>query len=93
MPLDAAIGKVFTPYCPGGCHGHQYWHTQLSCGVRKFFSEASILKAQKMPLSQLIEATSCAGFSNSIGGVSKHCVAGHWQMLWQVGVIVNHLQH
>ena len=20
-PLDTAIGRVFTPHCPGGCHG------------------------------------------------------------------------
>ena len=23
-PLDTTIGWVFAPYCPGGCHGHQY---------------------------------------------------------------------
>ncbi len=33
MPPDAAIGQVFTPYCPGGCHGHQFRLKQLSCGV------------------------------------------------------------
>ncbi len=24
-PLDAAIGQVPTPYCPGGCHGQWFW--------------------------------------------------------------------
>jgi len=33
MPLDAAIGQVFTPYHPGGRHGHQFWRKKSSCGV------------------------------------------------------------
>ncbi len=24
-PLDATIGQVPAPYCPGGCHGRQFW--------------------------------------------------------------------
>ena len=52
MPLDATIGWVFTLYCPGGCHGHQFWH-------RKSPSEASIQKARNGPCTQLIEAASC----------------------------------
>jgi len=32
MPLDAAIGQVFAPYRPGGCHGHRFWRKKLSCG-------------------------------------------------------------
>jgi hypothetical protein len=49
MPLDAAIGQVFTPYHSGGCHGHQFWHTQLSCGVVKSLSDAIIKNAQHKP--------------------------------------------
>jgi hypothetical protein len=59
MPLDAAIGRVFVPYCPGGRHGHRFWHKKLSCGVVKSLFEASAKKAQNGPSTQLIEATSC----------------------------------
>jgi hypothetical protein len=33
MPLDAAIEQIFTPYRPGGHHGHQFRRKKLSCGV------------------------------------------------------------
>ncbi len=59
MPLDAAIGRVFVPYCLGRRHGHQFWHKKLSCGVVKSLFEASIQKAQNGPSTQLIKATSC----------------------------------
>ena len=60
MPLDAAIGRVlFTPYRPSGCHGHQFWSKNLSCGVEKPLFEASAQKARNGPSTQLIEATSC----------------------------------
>jgi len=45
MLLDAAIGQVFVPYCPGGHHGQRFWHKKLSCGVVKLLFEASIQKA------------------------------------------------
>ncbi len=52
-------GQVFTPYCPGGNHGRQFWHKQLSCGGVKLLSKASIKKTRNRPSTQLIEATSC----------------------------------
>ena len=39
MPLDAAIGRVFTPYCPSGRHGHQFQRKKSSCGVVNCFSK------------------------------------------------------
>jgi hypothetical protein len=33
MPLDSAIGPVFTPYCPGGRHGHQFRRKKSSCAI------------------------------------------------------------
>ena len=54
MPLDAAIGQLFAPYCLGGRHGHRFWRTKLSCGVVKPLFEASIQKAQNRPSTQLI---------------------------------------
>ena len=59
MPLDAAIGQVFIPYCPGGRHGHRFWRKKSSCGVVKLLFEASIQKALNGPSTQLIEAMSC----------------------------------
>jgi len=59
MPLDAAIGQVFVPYCPGGRHGHQFRPKKLSCGIVQSLFEASTKKAQNGPSTQLIEATSC----------------------------------
>jgi hypothetical protein len=62
MPLDAAIGQVFVPYCPSGCHGHRFWRKKIelsSCGVVKSLFEASVQKARNGPSTQLIETTSC----------------------------------
>jgi hypothetical protein len=59
MTLDAAIGQVFIPYCPGGHHGHQFRRKKLSCGVVKLLFKSSIQKARNRPSTQLIEATSC----------------------------------
>jgi hypothetical protein len=72
MPLDAAIGKVFAPYCPGGCHGHRLWSKKSSCGVVKLLFEASIQKAQNGPYTQLIEATSCVERSNAMIKAKVH---------------------
>jgi hypothetical protein len=56
MPLDAAIGRVFTPYCPSGRHGHRFQRKKSSCGVVKLLFEASVQKARNGPSTQLIEA-------------------------------------
>jgi hypothetical protein len=65
MPLDAIIGQVFLPYCPSGCHGHQFWRKKSSCGVVKSLFEASVKKAQNGSSTQIIEATSCVERSNA----------------------------
>jgi hypothetical protein len=59
MPLDAAIGQEFVPYCPGRRHGHRFQRKKWSCGVVKSLFEASAKKERKGPSTQLIEATSC----------------------------------
>jgi hypothetical protein len=59
MPLDAAIGRVFIPYCPGGRHGHRFWRKKSSFGIVKSLFEASAKKARNGPSNRLIEATSC----------------------------------
>jgi hypothetical protein len=60
MPLDAAIGRLFVPFRPGGRHGHQFRRKKPSCGIVKSLFEASIQKLQNGPSTQLIELTSCA---------------------------------
>jgi len=65
MPLDAAIGQVFAPYCPDGCHGHQFWRKKQVVALRKSLSEASVKKARNGPSIQLIEVTSCVEMSNA----------------------------
>ena len=65
MPLDAAIGRVFAPYCPSGRHGHRFWRKKLSCGVVKSLFEASVQKARNGPSTHVIEATSCVERSNA----------------------------
>jgi hypothetical protein len=72
MPLDAAIGQVFTPYRPSRRHGHRFWRKQSSCGVVKLLFEASIQKAQNGPSTQLIEATSCVERSNATIKAKEH---------------------
>ena len=59
MPLDAAIGQLFAPNRPGGCHGHRSWCKKMICGGVKSIFEASIKKAQNGPYTQLIEETRC----------------------------------
>ncbi len=59
MQLDAAIGQVFAPYCPGRCHGHQFWCKKLSFDIVTLLSEVNVQKAQNGPSTQLIKATSC----------------------------------
>jgi len=65
MPLNAAIGQLFTPYCPGGHHGHQFQGKKLSFGVVKSLSKANVQKAQTKPSTQLIKVTSCVDRSNA----------------------------
>jgi hypothetical protein len=72
MPLDAAIGQVFAPYCPSGRHCHQFWRKKLSCGVVKSLFEASIQEARNGPSSQLIKATSCIERSNDTIKAEEH---------------------
>jgi len=45
MPLDAAIGQLFAPYRPSGCHGYRFWRKKMSCGIVKSLFEASVKKA------------------------------------------------
>jgi hypothetical protein len=61
MPLDAAIGQLFAPYCPGRRHGHRVRSKKSSCGIVKLVFEASVQdqKAQNEPSNQIIKATSC----------------------------------
>jgi hypothetical protein len=73
MPLDAAIGRLFTPCCPGGHHGHQFWRKKLSCGAVKLFFEPSVKKAQNRPSTQLIEETSFVERSNTTIKAKDHC--------------------
>jgi hypothetical protein len=65
MPLDAAIGQVFVPYCTGGRLGHRFRRKKSSCGVVKLLFEASVQKAQNGPSIQLIEATICVEMWNT----------------------------
>jgi hypothetical protein len=44
MPLDAAIGGVFTPSRPGGRHGHQFQQKKKVVALWKSLSEASVQK-------------------------------------------------
>jgi hypothetical protein len=72
MPLNAAIGQVFTPYRPGGRNGNQFWRTKLSCVVVKSLFEASVEKAQNGPSTQLIKARSCVERSNPTIKAKEH---------------------
>jgi hypothetical protein len=72
MPLDAAIGQLFAPYCPGGRRGHRFWRKKLSCGIVKSLLKASIKKARNGPSPQLIEATSCVERSNATIKAEEH---------------------
>ncbi len=81
MPLNAAIGQVCTLYCPGGCHGHQFWLQNQVVALWYCFSEASIQKARNGLSTQHIKATSCIKRMNATIGaehLSNFCC---YQML------------
>jgi hypothetical protein len=72
MPLNAMIGPVFAPYCPGRQHCHQFWRKKLSCGIVKLLFEASVKKARNGPSTQLIKATSCVKRWNATIKAEEH---------------------
>ena len=57
---------------PGGCNGHQFWRTKLSCVVVKSLFKASVEKAQNGPSTQLIKARSCLERSNTMIKSKEH---------------------
>jgi hypothetical protein len=65
MPLDAAIGQLFAPYCPSLQHGQRFWRKKSRHGVVKSLIETSVKKARNGPSTQLIKATSCVERSNN----------------------------
>jgi hypothetical protein len=65
MPLDAAIGQVFTTYYPIRRLGHQCWHKKLCCDTVKLLSKS---KTQTVLSNQLIKTTSCTEWSDAIIG-------------------------
>jgi hypothetical protein len=72
MPLNAAIGPVFAPYRPSGCHGHRFRRKKSSCGVVKSLFEPIVQKARNGPSTQLIEAMSCVERSNTMIKAEEH---------------------
>ena len=56
MPPDAAIGQVFTPYCPVVI---DFDLKNQVVALWNLCFEASMQKAQNEPFTQLIEWTSC----------------------------------
>ncbi len=59
VPLDAAIGRVFVPYCPGNAMVIDFGVKNRVVAFWKSLSEACVQKVQNGPSTQLIEATSC----------------------------------
>jgi hypothetical protein len=65
-PLDSAIGRVLTPYRPGGRHGHRHrrWSkhhkTQLLASVYLTFLLAKVVtfETRNGPSTHVIDATS-----------------------------------
>jgi hypothetical protein len=72
MPLDAAIGQLFTPYRPSGRHGHRFRRKKSSCGIVKSLFKDSVIKAQNGPSTQLIEVTSCVERWNATIKAKEH---------------------
>jgi hypothetical protein len=72
MPLDSAIGRLFTPYPPGGRHGHRFWRKKSSCGVVKSLFEASVQKARNGPSTQLIEASNTTIYAKEHSYLSSY---------------------
>ncbi len=73
MPLDAAIGPVFSLYCPGGdAMVIDFGVKNQVVALWKSLFEAIIQKAQNRPSTQLIEATSCVERLNATIKAKEH---------------------
>ncbi len=66
MPLDAAIGQMPVPYCPGGHHGWRFWKeknnnkTQLLASILTVAQEKKLsnLETHWGPSTHILGATS-----------------------------------
>ena len=58
------MGRIFTPYCPGGRHGHRFRRKKMICRVVEIAFWSYRSKARNGPSTQLIEATRCVERSN-----------------------------
>jgi len=76
-----AIGRLFTLYCSGGRHGHQFWLKISSCGIVESRPKASVQKAQNEPSTQLIKATICAERWNATMKAEELSYLSIYQML------------
>jgi hypothetical protein len=65
MPLNAAIGQVFTPYRPDGTMVIDFGVNNRVVALWKSLFKASVQKAQNGPSTQLIEATNSVEKSNA----------------------------
>ena len=81
IPLDAAIGQVFAPYCPGGHYGHQFQCKQIELWHCEVAFKASVQKAWNGPSTQPIQATSCVERSNAIIKAKALSYLSSYQML------------
>jgi hypothetical protein len=72
MPLDAAIGRVFTLIAPADAMVIDFGIKHRVVGLWKSLPEASVQKAQNEPSTQLIEAMRCAERSNATIKAEEH---------------------
>jgi len=81
MPLEAAIGQIFAPYCPGGHHVINFGVKNQVVALWKSLFEASVQKARNKPSTQLIEATGCVKMWNITVKAEEHSYLSSYQTL------------
>jgi hypothetical protein len=75
------MGQVFSSYCPGGCHGHQFWHKNQVVVLQNCFPKLVFKKAQNSFTIQLIEAISYVERMDATIGTEDLSYCLSYQML------------
>ncbi len=91
-PLDAAIGRVPAPYCPGGCHGQWFWmipqNTNKTQLLPSFLTVDRRNKAKQFwdPKHTLC---SCHWWDKLLTNVKPHYLSWRAQLHFELSNVVN----
>jgi hypothetical protein len=91
-PLDAAIGQVSTPYCPGGHHGWQFWMKQKNTNKTQLLSSSlvvDLLKKAKLFQDPTRTLYSCHQCNKLHTNLKHHYSSWRAQLHFELSNVVN----